>query len=68
MPDTNQWLEKENSASQKKRSFFWWSLDINSKDFLDFRYNTKEEIDKFNEEMTITSDLDDIIKKTNQKS
>jgi hypothetical protein len=32
---------------------------------LDFRYNTQEEIDKLNDEMTITSDLDDIIKQTN---
>jgi hypothetical protein len=28
---------------------------------LDFRYNTQEEIDKLNDEMTTTSDLDDII-------
>jgi hypothetical protein len=31
---------------------------------LDFRYNTQEEIDKLNEEMTTTDDLDEIIKQT----
>ena len=51
MPENkNQWVEKKNTPeSHKKRSFFWWSLDANSKDFLDFRYNTQEEIDKLNE-------------------
>jgi hypothetical protein len=32
---------------------------------LDFRYNTQEEIDKLNDEMTTTSDLDEIIQQTN---
>ena len=67
MPDNkNQWVEKRNSSeTPKKRSFFWWSLDAHSKDFLDFRYNTQEEIDKLNEEMTTTDDLDEIMKQRN---
>jgi hypothetical protein len=32
---------------------------------LDFRYNTQEEIDKLNDEMTTTGDLDEIIQQTN---
>jgi hypothetical protein len=32
---------------------------------LDFRYNTQEEIDKLNDEMTTTSDLDEIIQQAN---
>ena len=59
--------EKANNQNMpKKRSFFWWSLDINAKDLLDFRHNTQEEIDKLNEEMTTTNDLDDIIKQTRE--
>ena len=74
MPDNkNQWVEKRNnSEAPKKRSFFWWSLDANSKDFLDFRYNTQEEIDKLNGEMTTAGDLDEIMKQAkninNEKS
>ena len=69
MPDNkSQWVEKRNnSETPKKRSFFWWSLDAHSKDFLDFRYNTQEEIDKLNEEMTTADDLDEIIKQTNSR-
>jgi hypothetical protein len=33
---------------------------------LDFRYNTQEEIDKLNEEMVTTDDLDNIISRENQ--
>ncbi len=67
MPDNkSKWAERRNNTeASKKRSFFWWSLDANSKDFLDFRYNTQEEIDKLNEEMTTTGDLDEMIQKTN---
>ncbi|MBO7094951.1 hypothetical protein J6V86_01950 [bacterium] len=32
---------------------------------LDFRYNTQEEIDKLNDEMTTTTDLDEMIRQTN---
>jgi hypothetical protein len=32
---------------------------------LDFRYNTQEEIDKLNEEMTSTEGLDDLINGNN---
>ena len=66
MPENkNPSAEKNNNVeAPKKRSFFWWSLDIHAKDLLDFRYNTQEEIDKLNEEMTTTSDLDEIINQT----
>ena len=66
MPDNNQWAENiRNNEAPKKRSFFWWKLDIHTKDLLDFRYNTQEEIDKLNEEMTTTESLDEIIEKQN---
>jgi hypothetical protein len=32
---------------------------------LDFRYNTQEEIDKLNDQMTTASDLDEMIRQTN---
>ena len=50
----------ENNAA-KKRSFFWWNLNNQSKDLLDFRYNTQEEIDKLNENMQMNKELNDII-------
>ena len=68
MPDVkNQWVEAKNnhSESPKKRSFFWWEINEQTKDLLDFRYNTQEEIDKLNEEMTTTSDLDEMIRQSN---
>ena len=37
---------------------------MNAKELLDFRYNTQEEIDKFNEEITMPENLDEIINKT----
>ena len=63
MPDTNvKNLENtEQNETRKKHSFFWWEINAKTKDLLDFRYNTQEEIDKLNDEMTTTSDLDDII-------
>jgi len=68
MPDTN--AKKLESTKQnginKKHSFFGWEINNKTKDFLDFRYNTQEEIDKLNEEMAITDDLDEIIKQTNE--
>ena len=67
MPDTN--TKNLDNAKQnemrKKHSFFWWEINEKTKDLLDFRYNTQEEIDKLNDEMTTTNDLDDIIKQTN---
>ena len=68
MPENkNPSVEKTNNTDMpKRRSFFWWSLDIHAKDLLDFRHNTQEEIDKLNEEMTTTSDLDEIIKQTKE--
>ena len=65
MPDTN--AKNLDNAKQnemrKKHSFFWWEINEKTKDLLDFRYNTQEEIDKLNEEMTTTEDLDNIINK-----
>ena len=68
MPDVkNQWVEAKNnhSESPKKRSFFWWEINEQTKDLLDFRYNTQEEIDKLNEEMTTATDLDEMIRQSN---
>ena len=67
MPDNNNKNTENitNHETQKKRSFFWWEINSKTKDLLDFRYNTQEEIDKLNEEMTITDDLDEIMKQTN---
>jgi len=50
---------------KKRRSFFWWEINAKAKDLLDFRYNTQEEIDKLNDEMATTSELDEIIQQTN---
>ena len=62
----NPWVEKGNNIeAPKKRSFFWWNLDIEKKDFLDFRYNTQEEIDKLNSEM-MTEDLWEIVTQPNK--
>ena len=58
--NNNQEIMK-NNETPKKHSYFWWKIN---KDLLDFRYNTQEEIDKLNEKMTITNDLDEIIKQT----
>ena len=68
MSDTNNKNSeiKKQNETPKKHSFFWWEINSKTKDLLDFRYNTQEEIDKLNEEMTTTDDLDDIMKKTNQ--
>ena len=68
MSDTNNKNSeiKKQNETPKKHSFFWWEINSKAKDLLDFRYNTQEEIDKLNEEMTTTDDLDDIMKKTNQ--
>ena len=64
MPDNSQWIEKKSSnETPKRRSFFGWKITEKTKDLLDFRYNTQEEIDKLNQEMTITDDLDEIMKK-----
>ena len=67
MPDTNA-KNLENTKlneTHKRRSFFWWEINAKTKDLLDFRYNTQEEIDKLNDEMTTTSDLDEIIQQRN---
>ena len=65
MQDGSQTPERKENSNEipKNRKPFWWSL-ANAKDFLDFRYNTQDEIDKFNEEITITENLDEIINKT----
>ena len=64
MPDNSQWIERKSSnETPKRRSFFGWKITEKTKDLLDFRYNTQEEIDKLNQEMTITDDLDEIMKK-----
>ena len=67
MPDNNNKNTENitNHETQKKRSFFWWEINSKTKDLLDFRYNTQEEIDKLNEEMTTTDDLDEIMKQAN---
>ena len=67
MPDTNtKNLDNvKQNGTQKKHSFFWWEINEKTKDLLDFRYNTQEEIDKLNDQMTVTNDLDEIIKQTN---
>jgi len=67
MPDTNaKNLENtKQNETQKKHSFFWWEINAKTKDLLDFRYNTQEEIDKLNDEMTTAGDLDEIIQQTN---
>ena len=66
MPDNkNPSIENNNNIeTPKKRSFFWWNLDLEKKDFLDFRYNTQEEIDKLNNEMMI-EDLNSTITQSN---
>ena len=67
MPDNNKEKTQNttNNETHKKHSFFWWEINMKTKDMLDFRYNTQEEIDRLNEEMTITDDLDKIMKQTN---
>ena len=61
-----QWVEsKSRTESPKKRSFFGWEITEKTKDLLDFRYNTQEEIDKLNDQMTTTNDLDEMIRQTN---
>ena len=66
MPDNkNPSIENNNNIeTPKKRSFFWWNLDLEKKDFLDFRYNTQEEIDKLNNEMMI-EDLNSTVTQSN---
>jgi len=50
MPDTSQQPESiKNNEAPKKRSFFGWTLNLQSKDLLDFRYNTQEEIEQLNQ-------------------
>ena len=68
MPDTNaKNLENtKQNETHKRHSFFWWEINAKTKDLLDFRYNTQEEIDKLNDEMTTTDDLDEIIKQTSE--
>ena len=62
MPDTTKTnIENQDAERKNKRSFFWGSLNEKAKDFLDFRYNTQEEIDKFNEEMQTNKDLNNVI-------
>ena len=61
MPDTNT-KNLDNSKQNemhKKRSFFGWEINSKTKDLLDFRYNTQEEIDKLNEEMKTDDNVDD---------
>lgn len=53
-----------NTNTTKKHSFFGWEINLKAKDLLDFRYNTQEEIDKLNDEMTTTSDLEEMIIQT----
>lgn len=61
----NPWIEAKNhNESPKRRSFFGWEITEKTKDLLDFRYNTQEEIDKLNDEMTTASDLDEMIRQT----
>ena len=67
MPDNgNNNLEKNNqNESTKKRSFFWWEINLKTKDLLDFRYNTQEEIDKLNEDMATADELDKVMSEQN---
>ena len=69
MPDTNakNIENKKQNETPKKHSFFWWEINLKTKDLLDFRYNTQEEIDKLNEEMTTTDEIEEIKNDSNKE-
>jgi len=68
MPDTNT-KDLDNTKQNwvhKKHSFFWWEINAKTKDLLDFRYNTQEEIDKLDDEIATANDLDENIKQSDE--